>query len=187
MFQREEDRCAHRLDTARVNSAGDIRGCDAPHQGRILAALLSYVSVEVDIRHCCDPDTLVILATFLRPSRSQIHQFSREIVRHARCPMAGPSACGLRQGAVNAGGSQVGYQDEGAFGRPIRFNHPPLLRSNYIPNSYTPAPSGYSSANLSSLASVSTVVPLRFQAPSVSNRRSPIRRPHGAMTRPIAR
>src|SRR5262245_12114594 len=124
VFLREAYRCAHRLDTARVDSAGDIRGCDASHQGRILAALLTYVSVEVDERHCCDPDTLVILATFLGPSLSRIPHFSREIVRHVRCPMAGPSACGLRQGAVNAGGSQVGYQDEGAFGRPIRFHHP---------------------------------------------------------------
>ena len=40
-------------------------------------------------------------------------------------PLDGASACDLRQGAVNAGGSQVGYQDEGAFGRPIRFPHPP--------------------------------------------------------------
>src|SRR5215475_14298378 len=70
-------------------------------------------------------DTVVILATFLGPVSSAIAQFSRKIVRHARCPIAGPSACGLRQGAVNAGGSQVGYQDEGAFGRPIRFTHPP--------------------------------------------------------------
>ena len=35
-------------------------------------------------------------------------------------------------------------------------------------------------------ASESTVVPARFQAPSVSNRKSPMRRPHGAMTRPMA-
>ena len=51
---------------------------------------------------------------------------------------------------------------------------------------YTAVPSGYCSANRSSLASESTVVPARFQAPSVSNRRSPMRRPHGAMTRPMA-
>src|SRR5262245_65946450 len=66
-------------------------------------------------------DTVVILATFLGPLSSPNPHFSREIIRHVRCPIAGPSACGLRQGAVNAGGSQVGYQDEGAFGRPIRF------------------------------------------------------------------
>ncbi len=51
----------------------------------------------------------------------------------------------------------------------------------------TAAPSGYCSARRSSFASESTVVPLRFQAPSVSKRRSPMRRPHGAMTRPMAR
>ena len=48
-------------------------------------------------------------------------------------------------------------------------------------------PLGILSASRSSFASESTVVPLRFQAPSVSNRRSPMRRPHGAMTRPMAR
>src|SRR5262245_18312359 len=52
---------------------------------------------------------------------------------------------------------------------------------------YTAAPSGYWSASFSSLVNESTVVPPRFQAPSVSKRRSPIRRPHGAITRPIAR
>ena len=52
---------------------------------------------------------------------------------------------------------------------------------------YSAAPSGYWSARRSSFASDSTVVPERFQAPSVSKRRSPIRRPQGAMTRPIAR
>src|SRR4051812_7564147 len=84
------------------------------------------------------------------------------------------SACGLRQGAVNAGGSQVGGLGRGVFGRPDR-------------NSYTPAPSGYSNASLSSRANVSAVVPARFQAPSLSNRKSPMRRPHGAITRPMAR
>ncbi len=49
------------------------------------------------------------------------------------------------------------------------------------------APSGYCSASRSSLASDSTVVPLRFHCPSVSKRRSPMRRPQGEMTRPIAR
>src|SRR3954466_5774708 len=89
-------------------------------------------------------------------------------------PLQRASACGLRQGAVNAGGSQVGGLGRGVFGRPDR-------------NSYTPAPSGYSKASLSSRAKVSAVVPARFQAPSLSNRKSPIRRPHGAITRPIAR
>src|SRR5690348_16680611 len=39
-------------------------------------------------------------------------------------PLERASACDLRQGAVNAGGSQVGIPGRGAFGRPIRF---PLL------------------------------------------------------------
>jgi hypothetical protein len=39
-------------------------------------------------------------------------------------PLDGASACGLRQGAVNAGGSQVGIPGRGAFGRPIRFQTP---------------------------------------------------------------
>src|SRR5262249_18774430 len=51
----------------------------------------------------------------------------------------------------------------------------------------TAAPSGYCNASFSSLVNDSTVVPPRFHAPSVSKRKSPIRRPHGAMTRPIAR
>ncbi len=41
-----------------------------------------------------------------------------------------------------------------------------------IPNSQTAAPSGYCSASRNSLASESTVVPVRFHCPSVSNRRS---------------
>ena len=51
---------------------------------------------------------------------------------------------------------------------------------------HTDAPSGYCNASLSSFASASTVVP-DFQAPCVSKRRSPMRRPHGEITRPIAR
>src|SRR4029453_7181363 len=73
-------------------------------------------------------DTIVILATFVGLATFAMPQFSREIIRHVRCPIAGPSACGLRQGAVNAGGSQVGYQDEGPFGRPIRFT----IRREYV-------------------------------------------------------
>ena len=37
--------------------------------------------------------------------------FPKEFVRHIRCARWAPSACGLRQGAVNAGGSQVDYQE----------------------------------------------------------------------------
>ena len=48
-------------------------------------------------------------------------------------------------------------------------------------------PSGYCSASRSSFASPSTVVPCRFHAPSVSKRSEPMRRPHGEMTRPMAR
>ena len=33
----------------------------------------------------------------------------------------GASVCGLRQGAVNAGGSQAGISGWGAFGRPILY------------------------------------------------------------------
>src|SRR3954470_8254963 len=77
-------------------------------------------------------------------------------------------ACGLRQGAVNAGGSQVGGLGRGVFGRPDRNYQVPKPRPPQLPAqastrtpTYTPAPSGYSSANFSSLASVSTVVPER--------------------------
>jgi hypothetical protein len=48
MFPREVYGFAHRRDAPRVDSAGDISGCDATHQRGILAAILTYVSIEVD-------------------------------------------------------------------------------------------------------------------------------------------
>ena len=50
-------RVAHRCQTARVYSASDIGGRDAPHQSGILTALLAHVSVEVDrfdVGHACN-------------------------------------------------------------------------------------------------------------------------------------
>jgi hypothetical protein len=48
MFPREVYGFAHRRDAPRVDSARDISGCDATHQRGILAAILTYVSIEVD-------------------------------------------------------------------------------------------------------------------------------------------
>src|SRR6186713_2531608 len=91
-------------------------------------------------------------------------------------PLGSASACGLRQGAVNAGGSQAGISGWGTFGGSILyFFQPAILRQ-------TPAPSGYSNASFNSLASESTVVPVFFHMPSLSNRMLPIRRPQGAIT-----
>ena len=147
--------------------------------------------------------TPVISPSFLKARPAQICAFSKENERHTRCPSEWASVCGLRQGAVSAGGSQTGILRTGASAAVLIFfvrwvdsnggSMGPTLHGSSQAGSFrpggrqTPAPSGYSSASLSSRASVSTVVPARFQAPSVSKRRSPMRRPHGAMTRPIAR
>ena len=187
VLARQEDGSAHRRDAARVDSAGDIRRGDAAHQSGILAALLAYVSIKVDRRHCCDvghacnschiPGTL----PFWDPPLFKEFCSAR--------PLPSGWAVGLwfTAGRRKCWGEPGRLPGRGRLRAPHPVQPPAAIRSFYIQSYYTPAPSGYSSANLSSLASVSTVVPLRFQAPSVSNRRSPIRRPHGAMTRPIAR
>src|SRR5262245_13418731 len=57
VFPRQAYGCAHRSGTARVYTACDIGRCDAPHQDGVLAALLAYVSVEVDrfdVGHGCN-------------------------------------------------------------------------------------------------------------------------------------
>src|SRR4030095_418532 len=67
-------------------------------------------------------------------------------------PLEGTSACGLRQGAVNAGGGQAGMSGGGTFGGSILY----LFRTDNFRQ--TPAPSGYSNASFSSRARESTVV-----------------------------
>src|SRR5262245_61735688 len=175
---------AHRCDTARMYSACDIGGRDAPHQSGILTAPLAYVSIEVDrfnVGHGCNSCNIPGTAIVAEPALFKGN--------HSARPLPYSWAVGLWFTA----GRRKCWGEPGRLpgrGR-LRAPHPVLLlaatRSSYTSDRYTPAPSGYSSASLSSLASVSTVVPLRFQAPSVSNRKSPMRRPQGAMTRPIAR
>src|SRR5262245_18527058 len=79
-------------------------------------------------------------------------------------PLESASACGLRQGAVNAGGSQAVISGWGTFGGSILyfFTTPPGEASRPAHTLQTPAPSGYSNASLSSRASESTVVPVFF-------------------------
>jgi hypothetical protein len=167
-----------------VYSASDIGGGDAPHQIGVLPALLSHVSVEVDrfdVGHGCNSCHIPGARIFRDPP-----------VFKGNFP-ARPLPYSWAVGLWFTAGRRKCWGEPGRLpgrGR-LRAPHPVLpstaIRSSYTRDRYTPAPSGYSSASLSSLASVSTVVPLRFQAPSVSNRRSPMRRPQGAMTRPIAR
>ena len=185
LFPRQAEGCAHRFGTARVYTACDIGRCDAPHQGGVLAALLAYVSVEVDrfdVGHACNSCHIPGPRHFREPLVFKGNRPAR--------PLPYSWAVGLWFTA----GRRKCWGEPGRLpgrGR-LRAPHPVLPirlggRSFYTRDRYTPAPSGYSNASLSSLANVSTVVPLRFQAPSVSNRKSPMRRPHGAMTRPIAR
>jgi hypothetical protein len=178
-------RGVHRCQTACVYPASDIGGCDAPHQRGILAALLAHVCVEVDrfdVGHGCNSCHIPGAGIFRQPP-----------VFKGNYP-ARPLPYGWAVGLWFTAGRRKCWGEPGRLpgrGR-LRAPHPVqppsvtrvvLTRGNY----YTPAPSGYSNASLSSRASVSTVVPLLFQAPSVSNLKSPIRRPHGAITRPIAR
>src|SRR5918993_1936724 len=61
-------------------------------------------------------------------------QFFEGLVTAQPLPLRWALACDLRQGAVNAGGSQVGIPGRGAFGRPDRFSRPQRL-----PDTPTPA------------------------------------------------
>jgi hypothetical protein len=111
--------------------------------------------------------------------------------RHTTCSMPGcrrPEY--LRQGAVSCWGAGSPANTRGIVNKgdaPFFLYRARPWRVNPAPATQTAAPSGYCSASRSSFARISTVVPERFHAPSVSNLRSPMRRPHGAMTRPIAR
>ena len=111
---------------------------------------------------------------------------------HSSCSMPGRERPEyLRQGAVSCWGAGSPANTGGIVNNgdaPFFVYTRGLVTGAPVrPSRQTAAPSGYCNANRSSFASESTVVPDRFQAPSVSNRRSPIRRPQGAITRPIAR
>ncbi len=119
--------------------------------------------------------------------------------RYDACSMGGRERPEyLRQGAVSCWGAGSPAKSEGIVMVAMPFSYADREQrdagftdvrgsKSLTTRIHTAAPSGYCSANRSSFASRSTVVPDRFHAPSVSNRKSPILRPHGAMTRPIAR
>jgi len=174
----------HGCQSARVYPASDIGGRDAPHQSGILTAVLAHVSVEVDrfdVGHACNSCNIPGPGIFRNPPVLKGNKSARPL------PYSWAVGLWFTAGRRKCWGEPGRLPGRGRLRAPHPVYHPPRIRSSYIRERYTPAPSGYSSASLSSLANVSTVVPLRFQAPSVSKRKSPIRRPHGAMTRPMAR
>ncbi len=66
------------------------------------------------------------------------------------------------------GGARPAFQDGVLAPHPVFLYG--LSRPGTTPAASYAAPSGYSNASFSSFANVSTVVPVRFHAPSLSNR-----------------
>ena len=81
-------------------------------------------------------------------------------------------------------GSQVGISGWGTFGRSILYL---FLRVWRTLTPQTPAPSGIFQRQLQLARERIDRGSGLFQTPSLSNRMLPMRRPHGAITRPMAR
>ena len=182
MFARQPYGFCHGPMGPGMPSASDVRRRNAPHQCGVLAAFFPYVSVQVDAKQCFD----------VGHACNSCHipgvGISTDLFIFKGFCSARPLRYSCAVGLWFTAGRRKCWGEPGRLPGRGRLRAPhPVPALTQCGSNYTPAPSGYSSASFSSRASVSTVVPLRFQAPSVSNRKSPILRPHGAMTRPIAR